>query len=153
MALVDYDEVEEVRRVLAEVGRGFAILGRPAHEGLENGEEDAAVFRDLALLADVVRLDADQSVIGERREGSEVVEGLVGKGVAVGKEEDARTSRGWRSTLPVSHIPASVEELPRDLECNRSLSCAGRQCQEQAVLAVFNRLQHSTDRNLLVKAK
>jgi hypothetical protein len=53
MALVDDDEVEEVRRILAEVGRRLAVLGRPAHEGLEDGEEQAAVLRHLALLADV----------------------------------------------------------------------------------------------------
>jgi fructoselysine-6-P-deglycase FrlB-like protein len=41
VALVHDDEVEEVRRVLAKVRRAHP---RPAHEGLEDGEEDAAVL-------------------------------------------------------------------------------------------------------------
>ena len=55
MALVDDDEIEEVGRILAEVGRGFAVLRRTAHEGLEDGEKQAAVLRDFAFLADVLR--------------------------------------------------------------------------------------------------
>ena len=90
VALVNDDEVEEVRRILAEIGRGLAILGRPAHEGLEDGEEDAAVLRHLALLADVIRRDAHQRIFREGREG---VVGLVGQNVAVGQEQDARPAR------------------------------------------------------------
>ena len=55
VALVDDDEVEEVRRVLAEIGAA-AVPRVAAHEGLEDGEEDAAVLRDLALLADLLRV-------------------------------------------------------------------------------------------------
>jgi hypothetical protein len=65
VALVDDDEVEEVRRVLAKVGRWLTILRRAAHEGLEDGEEDAAVLRHLALLADVVGRDAHQRIVGK----------------------------------------------------------------------------------------
>ena len=90
MALVDDDEVEEVRRILAEVGRRLAILRRPAHEGLEDREEQAAVLRHLALLANVVRLDPHQRILGE---GGEGVVGLIGQDVAVGQEENARAAR------------------------------------------------------------
>src|SRR5205823_4021554 len=44
MALIDDDEIKEVRRVLAKVWRRFAVLGRATHEGLEDREEDAAVL-------------------------------------------------------------------------------------------------------------
>ena len=68
MALIDDDEIEEVGRVFAKVRRRFAVLGWPAHEGLENGEEDTPVLRDFALLADVIRLNPDHRVVRERGE-------------------------------------------------------------------------------------
>ena len=95
MALVDDDEVEEVRRILAEIGRGLAVLRRPAHEGLEDGEEQAAVLGHLALLADVLRLDPHHRILGE---GGEGVVGLVGEDVAVGEEQDARAARSVRGS-------------------------------------------------------
>ena len=90
MALVDDDEIEEIGRILAEIRRGLAVLRRTAHEGLEDGEEQAGILRDLAFLADVLRLDPHHGVLRER---GEVVIGLVGEVVAVGQEEDARAAR------------------------------------------------------------
>ena len=110
MALVDDDEVEEVRRILAEVGRGLAVLRRAAHEGLEDREEQAAVLRHLALLADVLRLDPHQRILGE---GGEGVVGLIGEDVAVGEEQDARAARRL-----AAQVPAAVEQLPGDLGRN-----------------------------------
>ena len=71
MTFVDDDEVEEIGRVVAEVGAGFGFagLGRAAHEGLEDGEEDAAVLWHFALLANVGRLDPHQRVLGEGGKG------------------------------------------------------------------------------------
>jgi hypothetical protein len=54
--------------VFAEVRRWFPILWRPAHEGLENGEEQTAVLGHPPLLADVARLDPNQCILGERGE-------------------------------------------------------------------------------------
>ena len=65
VALVNDDEVEEVARVFAEVRLGLTVSARAAHKGLEDGEEDAAVFRHLALLADVVWRYANQRIVGE----------------------------------------------------------------------------------------
>ena len=62
----------------------------PAHEGLEDREEDAGVLRHAAFLPDFVRLDARQRVLGKGREG---VVGLIGQDVAVGEEQDARPPR------------------------------------------------------------
>src|SRR3990167_4442718 len=61
VALVDDDEVEEVRRVLAKV-RGIALT---THKGLEDREENAAVLRHLALLLDLVGSDANERIFGE----------------------------------------------------------------------------------------
>src|SRR5216683_959793 len=100
MAFVNDDEIEEVRRVLAEIGRGLvgsAILlngilygadreiGVPgaAHKGLEDGEEQTGVLRNFAFLANLVRLDALQRVF---RKGGEGVVGLISEDVAVGQE-------------------------------------------------------------------
>ena len=65
MAFVDDDEIEKVRRILAEVRRRLAVLRRPAHERLEDREEDAPVLRHLAFLADVIRLNAHQRIFGK----------------------------------------------------------------------------------------
>ncbi len=90
MALVNDDEVKEIRGILPEIWRRLAIFRRAAHEGLEDGEEQAGILRDLAFLADVLRTDAGHGVLRERGEG---VIGLVGKDIAVSQEEDARAAR------------------------------------------------------------
>ena len=90
MALVNDDEIEEVRRILAEIRRRLAILRRAAHEGLEDREEQAAVLRHLALLADVLRRDPHHRIFGK---GGEGVVSLIGQNVAVGQEQDARPAR------------------------------------------------------------
>ena len=140
MALVDDDEVEEVLRILAEI-RGFP---RPAHEGLEDGEEQAAVLRHLALLADVVRRDAHQRIVGECRKR---VVGLVGEDVAVGEEQDARPARRF-----AAQVPAAVEQLPGNLEGDEGLARAGRQRQQDAIAPPGQRRQHALDGDVLVVA-
>src|SRR5438094_5664397 len=112
MALIDDDEVEEVRWIFSEVGTGVPILGWSAHEGLENREEDAAVLRHLALFADVPRLDPYQRVLGERREA---VEGLIREDVPVCQKENAWAARGL-----AAQIPTAVEYLPGNLKGTKS---------------------------------
>src|SRR5260370_6329263 len=129
------------------------VLRRTAHKCLEDREEDARILRDLSLLANLVRLDPGQSVLSKRRKRGEVVIGLVGQGVPVGKEEDARAAGGFRSTLPVVQVPASAEELPCDLKCNRGLAGSGGQRHQHAVSAGGNGLQNAPDRSLLVEAE
>src|SRR5690606_3011522 len=107
VAFVDDDEVEEAGRIVAEVRRLRRVAavvptiiftggGRDnrrylsGHERLENGEEQAAVLRHLALLADIRRRDTHERILGKR--GERVV-GLIGKDVTVGKEQDARPAR------------------------------------------------------------
>ena len=127
MALVDDDEIEEVRRIFAEIGRRLAVLRRPAHEGLEDGEEQAAVLRHLALLADVLRLDPHQRVFGK---GGKGVVGLIGENVAVGEEQNARAARRL-----AAQVPAAVEQLPRDLKRDEGLAGAGGEREQDALLA------------------
>lgn len=153
VALVDHDEIEEVRRILAEIGRGLPVLRRPAHEGLEDGEEYAGVGRHLALLGDLAGRDARQGRILEGRERGEVVVGLIGQRVAVGQEQDARPAQRLALLLPVAEIPAGLEQLPGDLEGDRGLAGAGGQGQQDAVTASRDRVQHPVDGDLLIEAK
>jgi hypothetical protein len=89
MALVDDDEIEEIGRILAKIGRGLAVLGRTAHEGLEDGKKQAGILRGPAFLADILRLYPHHGVLRER---GEVVKGLVGEIIAVSQEEDTRAA-------------------------------------------------------------
>ena len=81
MAFVDYDEIEEIRRIIAVVFRRVAVLVLAGHEGLEDGEEHAAIFRHASLPADDVGIDANQRVFLER---CERVVRLIGQNVTVG---------------------------------------------------------------------
>ena len=144
MALVDDDEVEEIRRILAEIGRGLAVLRRPAHERLEDGEEQAAVLRHLALLADVLRRDPHHRVLGE---GGERVVRLVRKDIAVGQKQDARPARRL-----AAQVPAAVKQLPRDLKRDERLARAGGQRKQDAVFPGGDRLQHPLDGDVLIVA-
>ena len=65
VTLVDHDEVEEVLRVFPEVRSGLCLLVPPAHEGLEDGEEDAPVLGYSSLLAYLVRSDPYQRILLE----------------------------------------------------------------------------------------
>ena len=128
VALVDDDEIEEVRRVVAEIGDRLALGVGAGHEGLEDREEDGGVFRDaagfgaqacrggmghqrfaaVALLAvvhaaDFVGRDAQERV---GREGGEREVGLIGEDVAVGQKEDARAAGRL-----AREVPAGLEEL------------------------------------------
>ena len=126
MALVDDDEVEEVRRILAEIGAGVAILGRPAHEGLEDGKEDAAVRGHSAPACRMESgINADQGIFGE---GGKGVVSLVGEDVAVGQEQDTRAT-GWFA----AQVPAAMEQFPGDLKRDERLARAGSQRQQDAL--------------------
>src|SRR5208282_4355182 len=84
VAFVDHNEIEEVGRILTEVWGLRAILGL-AHEGLEDGEEYAAVLGDLALFADLLRTDAHHRVFWKR---GKFDVGLIGQDVAIGKKQN-----------------------------------------------------------------
>jgi hypothetical protein len=90
MALVNHDEIEEVRRIFAEIRRRLAVFGRPAHKRLKDREKDAGVFGYAALLANCLGLNAGEGIFWKRRKR---VVSLIGKDVAVGEEENARASR------------------------------------------------------------
>ena len=57
MALVDDDEIEEVGRILAEIGLWLSVRTGAAHKGLENREEDTGVLRNMAVFADFAGLN------------------------------------------------------------------------------------------------
>ena len=144
MAFVDDDEVEEVRRILAEIGRGVPVLWGAAHEGLEDREEQAGVLGHLAFLADVGRLDAHHRILGK---GGEGVVRLVGQDVAIGQEQDARPARWF-----AAQVPTAVEELPGNLKSDEGLARAGSQGEQDAGIFRCNGLHHPLDGNVLVVA-
>jgi len=149
VALVDDDEVEEVTRVVAEVRLSLTIRARAAHEGLEDGEEDAAVLRHPALLADVAWVDANQRIVGEGREG---VVGLIGQVVAVCQEQHARASAGRRAAAPVGQVPMALEQLPGALERAEGFAGAGGQGQQDAVASSGDGFEHARNGDVLVVA-
>ena len=140
VALVDDDEVEEVPGVLSEVGR----VVRAAHEGLEDGEEDAAVRGYASVLCHAVGLDAHQSVL---LEAAEVYHGLLGERVAVGQEEDARTRAG------LLQVPSCLEEFPGDLEGDEGLASTCSEGEQDALLALRYALQDLAHSRFLIVAR
>ena len=145
MAFIDHDEVEKIRRVVTKVRR----VARPAHKGLKDGEEDAAVLGHAPLLLDLIGCNPHQRIVRERRER---VVGLVGQDVAVCQEQDARPARGLRVRFPVLEVPATLKQLPRQLKGDEGLARAGGQSQQDAVAPVGNGVQRASDRHVLVIA-
>ncbi len=87
-----------------------------SHEGLEDGEEDAAVFGDATFFADFVGFNADEGVVGE---GTEGVLGLVSKDVSIGQKQSTRATSGL-----LAEVPAALEEFPGELEGDEGSACA-----------------------------
>ena len=109
MTLVDHDEVEEIWRVFAEVGRWMSVHDRATHKRLEDGEEQARVLGDGALLANILGLDAHQRVVGKGGEGREIIIRLRCERVSVCKKKDAWSARGGTWLLPIREIPAGLK--------------------------------------------
>src|SRR5438552_10572785 len=100
MTLVNDDEVEEVRRILAEIRRRRTIFSRwSAHERLENGKEEAAVLRHFSFLLNVFRPDSNQRILGD---GRERVVSLIRKDVSIGKNQNSRTARCLACQVPAA---------------------------------------------------
>ena len=104
-----------------------------------------AFFGTRPLLADFVRLDARQRILGKRREG---VVGLIGQDVAVGEEQDARPPRRL-----ARQVPAALEQRPGDLEGDGGLAGAGGERQQDALLAGGDGFQRVLDGVVLVVAR
>lgn len=71
---------------------------------------------------------AGQGVVFEGGETGEVVEGLIGEGVAIGEKENARAA-AWLA----GQIPAGLEQLPEDLEGDGGFAGAGGEGEQDAV--------------------
>lgn len=132
VAFVDDDEVEEVGGIVAKVGGGVARFVFTGHKGLEDGEEDAAVFGHAAPLVDGVRVDADEGIVGK---GGESVVSLVGEDVAIGEEQDAGATGGF-----VAEVPAALEQFPGELEGDEGFAGAGGHGQQNSVAPLANGL-------------
>ena len=123
MALVDDDEIEKVSRVVAKHRGRFALGVRAGHKGLEDGEEDIAVFRCPFLFPDLVRRDPHQRIL---REGREAVKCLIGQNIAIGQKQNARAACRFAVALPIVQVPAAVKQLPGKLKGNKGLAGSGR---------------------------
>ena len=149
VTLVDDDEVEEVRGIVAKAGSRVPLGIPPGHEGLEDGEEDAAVLGHPAFFPDGIGRDPHKGILGK---GGEGIVGLVCEDVTVCQEEDARSPPGFLSALPVLQVPLAVEELPGQLESDEGLARAGGQGQQDAVSSCGNGFQGLIDGIVLVIA-
>jgi hypothetical protein len=64
----------------------------------------------------------------------------------------ARNRMRGRRVGASAQVPATVKQLPRDLEGDEGLAGAGRQCQQDALPPLGQRRQHALDRDVLVIA-
>ena len=133
MALVHDDEVEEVGWKGPEQAGAPLVLG----QRLVDPEVHLSALDHFARLDLVPR-------VAERRE--DPVLGLIDQDVAVGEVKNPGT------TVFAGPVPASVPELPADLERDRGLSRTGRHRHEQAPPSGDDAFYHAVDRDLLVVA-
>ena len=145
VAFIDDDEVEEIWGVVAKVRRRGAVGSTAGHEGLEDGEEDAAVLWDAPVLADHIGIDTDQGVI---REGGEIEEGLIRQNIAVRKEQDTGPA-----LAVFGQGPAAVEQFPGNLEGDAGFAGPGRHGEQDAVLAGGDGFECCVDGVVLVIAR
>ena len=96
-------------------------------------------------LADLIRRDAHQGILGESRKG---VVSLIGQNVAVSQEQDARSPRRL-----AAQIPSALEQLPRQLEGDEGLAGAGGERQQNALPAVGDGFERVFDGVVLVVAR
>lgn len=147
MAFIHHHKINEVGRILAEPGGGFAVHNRTGHQGLEDGEEHAGVGGHAALFTQGFWIDSSQGGFFKGGKAAEVVEGLIGEGVAIGQEEDAGPAGGL-----AGDIPTGLEQLPDYLEGDRCLAGTGGHGQQDAVVAGGDRLQGTRHGDVLVEA-
>ena len=133
MTLVHDHEVEEVRAVLPIEARTVRV----ARDRLVGGEVHLAAQHGFAL-----------DLVPGVAEGSELlVLRVVDEDVPVGQVEHARPP------VFAAAIPASLPEPPADLEGDEGLARARGQGQEDALLALQDRLDRAIDGDLLVVAR
>ena len=125
----------------------MSVLRCSAHKGLKNGEEDAAVLRNLAFFADFIRCNAYHRIF--RKCGKGVVS-LVSQNVSVGQKQDARPAGWFVFFFPVGQVPAGMKELPGDLKGDKRFARAGCQCQQDARLMSGNGCQYAFNGYFLV---
>ncbi len=153
MALVHHKQIKEIGWVVSKLRLGVALLVHSSHEGLEDGEEDAAVLGNPTPVADHLWVNAHQCIL---RKGAKGIKSLIRKDVAIGKKEDAGSALGFlsfsKSCSPVCEVPAAVEELPCNLEGNRGLAGACGQREQQPIAALGNGIKRIGDGIVLVEA-
>ena len=124
VAFVDNNEVEEIRRVVAEKPGAALVFGK----GLIDGEIHFAAFDDFAGINLV-------ACVAEGGEG--LVLWVVDKDVAVGQIKDARLAIFTRL------VPAARPQLPANLEGHDGFAGSRRHSEKQALLSGKDRLRPS----------
>ena len=143
MTLIDDDEIEEIPLILPEIrSRISHCIHRTTHKCLENREKNTSIFWDISLLSDITRIDPHQSIFWKR---SKSIERLIGEDIAIGEEEDTRTT----STV-TSDIPPRLVELPCDLETDKCLPCSCRKREKDTILFACDRIECLRDREFLI---
>ena len=114
---------------------------------MEDGEKQAGVGGHPALLAQGVGIQPGQGVVFEGGEAGEISEGLIGKGVAIGKKQNARPAGGL-----AREIPAGLEQLPEDLKGDGGFAGAGGEGEQDAGLTAGDGLQGARRGDVLIEA-
>ena len=158
MALVNDDEVEEIPRVLRVV-RHIALCRFPSslflllclllvgrgHHCLEDGEVQIPCRRHfVAVLFQFLRGNAAHGILVKL---VKVVNSLIGKDIPVGYEQYSRLF------VRAFYVPFRLCQLPAYLKSRVCLSCAGRHCQQNAVLPVSHGIKHVVYGYLLIVSR
>ena len=136
MAFVNDDQIEKIFGQM--LVKNFAI--KRCHHRLENTEIDAAAFWQ-TFFANSFRRNAAHCVFFKL---PKIVERLVRKNIAVGKEKDSR------QTVLTIDIPAGIEKFPADLECDVGFSGSCCERKQHTVLLAGDGIHHIVDSNFLI---
>ena len=145
MALVDDDEIEEVRRILAEIGRRLAVLRRTAHEVWKIVKNRLPFFGTLPFL----RMSSGSMRTSASSGNAERRRCRPGRRGCCGRRGTECAGGAIGSRL---RVPAAVEEFPCDLKGDEGLAGAGGEREQDACSVVGDGLQHALDGNVLVVA-
>ena len=118
MAFVYDNQIKKIGGIVTKPGNEFPLLGLPGHEGLEDGEEQTAIFWHSAFQPHLNGINPDQGIF---RKGGKGVVPLIREIVAVGEKQDTGSAGGGAFRVPIVEIPPTMEKFPGDLKGNEGL--------------------------------
>jgi len=84
--------------------------------------------------------------------GGKGVVSLIRQNISIRQKQDTWSACRFVLLLPVRQVPATMKQLPGDLEGDESLAGTGGQCQQDALLIVGNGRKHPFDGYVLIVA-